>query len=101
MSFTVGIGALLDTKTSNTVRFLELTAADATKNFDGLAQPPHITVKRPFSVASLEDIEKLQALLEGLAQKTPAFNVHYSGMGSFGNSTLFLAVQSSKDLQHL
>jgi 2'-5' RNA ligase len=101
MSYTIGIGALLDTKTFNLVRSLELTSASATQNYAGLGQPPHITIKRPFQVATMEDVEKLRKLLSNVTQQTAAFDVQYLGLGNFGDTTLFLAVQPSAELQEL
>ncbi len=101
MSYTVGIGALLDTETFNLVRFLELASASATRNYAGLGQPPHITVKRPFQVDTLEDVEKLRKLLSDVARQTAPFDVQYRSLGSFGDTTLFLTVQPSAELQKL
>jgi 2'-5' RNA ligase len=101
MSYTIGIGALLDTETFNLVRSLELDAALATRNYAGLGQPPHVTIKRPFQVATLDDVNKLCKLLSDTAQQTSAFNLSYSGLNNFGDSTLFLAVRPSKELQKL
>ena len=101
MSYAVGIGALLDTETFNLVRSLELTSASATHNYAGLGQPPHITIKRPFQVNAMEDVERLLSLLHDVAQQTTAFDVRYSGFGNFGDTTLFLAVQPSAGLQKL
>ncbi len=101
MSYTVGIGALLDTETFNLVRSLELTSATATQNYVGLGQPPHITIKRPFQVATMADVEKVRKLLSDIAEQTVAFDVQYSGLGNFGDTTLFLAVQPSAELKEL
>jgi 2'-5' RNA ligase len=101
MNYTIGIGALLDTDAFNTVRSLELAVASATNNFAGLGQPPHITIKRPFEVVSVDDIDKVLAQVEEVVEKTPAFTVQYSGLGNFGHTTLFLAVETSPELQKL
>lgn len=101
MSFTVGIGALIDEKTFNKVRSLELTAAINTGNYEGLSQPPHITVKRPFQVKSIADITKLKNLVADIAQDTPAFDIAYDRLGSFNDATLFLAVTPSRQLNTL
>jgi 2'-5' RNA ligase len=101
MNYTIGIGALLDTDTFNTVRSLELAAASATNNFAGLGQPPHITIKRPFKVVSIDDIDKVLAHVEEVAKRTSAFTVQYSGLGNFSETTLFLTLESSQELQKL
>lgn len=101
MSYTVGIGALVDGETFNKVRSLELTIAAATGSYTGLGQPPHITVKRPFQIGSVDDIAKLQSLVADIARTTPAFTVVYGGLDNFDDTALFLAVAPSRNLEIL
>ena len=55
MKYTIGIGVLFDESTHNLIRDIELRLAKETKNFAGLGQPPHVTVKRPFDVDKIKD----------------------------------------------
>jgi 2'-5' RNA ligase len=101
MSYTIGIGALIEGEAFNDVRSLELTAAAVTHNFAGLGQPPHITVKRPFTVPTEEDIKKVQQVVHELCKQTAAFNVQLAGFGHFGDTTLYLTPQPCPQLHDL
>lgn len=101
MSYSIGIGALVDDETFNKVRSLELVTTAATGSYAGLGQPPHITIKRPFQVESIDDIAKVQGIVADIADATAAFSVTYAGLDNFGEETLFLAAGSSPELETL
>lgn len=98
MKYTIGIGVIFDESTCNTIRGIELNLANDTGNFAGLGQPPHVTVKRPFDVSSIEDIQKCQSILSGLAANTETFDLELSGIGNFSDSVLYLRPTYSKNL---
>jgi len=101
MSFTIGIGVLIESEAFNDIRSLELTAAAATNNFAGLGQPPHITVKRPFTVATEEDIRQVQQAVHDICEQAAQFDVQLTGFGSFGDTTLYLTPQACPQLVSL
>ena len=101
MSFTIGIGAIIEGEQLNAVRNLELGAATETTNFSGLSQPPHVTVKRPFTVNSADDIEKAKAILSTIAESISPLEIQYEEFGNFGESTLFLAIKQNEALEEL
>lgn len=100
--YAIGIGALLENKTFNMVRHLEIRVAEATSNTNGLNQSPHITIKRPFMVKSLKDVDDVKTILSGIISNVQPFNLEYIGLETFGDSVLYLAVkQPNEALQSL
>lgn len=90
MKYTIGIGVLFDESTHNLIRDIELRLAKETKNFAGLGQPPHVTVKRPFDVDKIKDIHKCQEIMNDLAARSKPFNLKFSGIGNFSDKVLYL-----------
>ena len=101
MSFTIGIGVLLEEAANNRLRELELLIAQATGNWTGLGQPPHVTIKVPFEVASMEDIHKTGVLMHRLAAQTKSFPVEIYGFGNFGEQVVYGVVKNSDEFTGL
>lgn len=98
MKYTIGIGTIFDESTYNSIRDIELKLANDTGNFAGLGQPPHVTVKRPFDVSNVEDIQKCLSIMSDLAARTKAFELELSGIGNFSDSVLYLRPTYSESL---
>lgn len=101
MSFTIGIGVLLEEHANNKLRDLELLLATANNNWSGLGQPPHITIKVPFEVTSMSDIENVRSIMINLARQTQQFEIGLQGFGNFGDKVLYAAIQDATILQNL
>lgn len=98
MKYTIGIGVLFDESTYNSIRAIELRLSKETKNFAGLGQPPHITVKRPFDVESVEDIQKCLSIMNDLATNSRTFGLKLSGVGNFSDRVLYLQPMHNEKL---
>ncbi len=98
MKYTIGIGALFDESTYNSVRDIELILSNRTNNFAGLGQPPHVTVKRPFDVETIDDIGKCLSIMNDLAARTNAFDLKLSGIGNFSDAVLYLQPSHDQNL---
>lgn len=98
MTYTIGIGVLIEDADCNRIRSIELDLANATGNFCGLGQPPHVTVKRPFIVNSLRDLKKTEQIMEELAAETNSFTINVNGFQNFSDKVLYLQVQKNENL---
>lgn len=92
MTYFIGIGILFDTAVTNDLREIELRLASVTGNLNGLRQPPHITIKRPFEIES-ESIEHVTEDLKRLLGNYKPFLVSLQGVDSFGTSVLYANVE--------
>jgi len=101
MSFTIGIGVLLEESANNRLRELELALAKKSGNWSGLGQPPHITVKVPFEVESMEDVNKVRVLMHDLAKRTKSFQVEIDGYSNFGDKVLYGVVKNTEEFLQL
>lgn len=101
MSLKVGIGALIDGDVYNDIRLLELRIAGATGNWAGLGQPPHITIKRPFELGGVDDLQKVAEIFDEVLAGMQSFPVFYTGIGDFDKKILFLRVDKNEQLDHL
>ncbi len=64
----------------------------------GLKRSPHITIKYPFEI---ENMGQLEEYLENLAQKTRQFDVEFMEFSSFDNKVIFLDVRENPLLRKL
>lgn len=97
----IGIGLLPDSSTFNHIRQLELKMAFSLGENPGLNQPPHITVKRPFDITTVEQLNEIRQLTADIAANASAFKLAYQRVNNFGESTLFLSVTANERLSAL
>jgi 2'-5' RNA ligase len=101
MAYTIGIGVMLDEHTYNTLREYELLLFESNGNTSGLSQPPHITVKVPFEVPAMKDIEATARYMTEIAAKTKKFSLKIKGFGHFGDKVVFAKVIENTVLKKL
>jgi 2'-5' RNA ligase len=65
---------------------------------DGLAAPPHLTLKLGFKTA---DLAPLAAYVDGLARETPPLEVRLPRFDAFDEGILFLDVEPTPELDRL
>jgi hypothetical protein len=90
MKYSIGAGLILDQVQHNFVRNLELEITRNTNNSSGLCQPPHVTVKRPFTVGSTEDVVRYAAMVAQIAKETQPIELCFQEPASFSHSTVYL-----------
>jgi 2'-5' RNA ligase len=100
MSYKIGIGILLPPRVSNLTREVELDVAAQINNFKGLTQPPHITVKRPFELASKSELDSFISTLEEIDHSSLS-PMAYTSVDSFPDGSLYLAVDRNDSLRLL
>lgn len=100
-SCSVGIGILLEGDVFNHARFVELELARVTGSNHGLVQPPHVTVKAPFSVPNLGAVQDVVTLMNSVAQKTKPFLMELDGFGNFAQSVIYLRVTPTPELVNM
>lgn len=101
MSFTIGIGVLLEANANNKLRHLELLLVNETGNWSGLGQPPHVTVKVPFQVSTAQDVERASRIMADLASGTTSFDIELQDFGNFGDKVIYAAVKNPDKLLRL
>ncbi len=101
MAYTIGIGVIIENPDYNRIRDIELNLANATGSFSGLGQPPHVTVKRPFVVDGLDDIQKAAKIMDKLAASTKAFKINLEGHKNFSDKVLYLEVVKNDHLNKI
>lgn len=84
----IGVGLIIDDEAFNTIREIELKLSNKSKNYHGLFQPPHITIKRPFE-ASDKTLEKLKKILKEYARNQKPINVELKLFKNFGKSVIY------------
>ena len=99
--YTIGIGALIQGSAFNRIRQIELDVAQEINNSQGLAQPPHVTVKRPFEVADVAAIKKTGELIHAIALHAGSFELTLNGIGYFADKVWYVGVQPNDALQRL
>lgn len=97
MTYKIGVGILLEDELHNQVREIQLRIADVTGNWQGLCQPPHITVKRPFEVASLHGLEHYSESITKATAELKPFEVKLATFGDFGGETLFVRAEAKSE----
>lgn len=90
--YTIGIGALVDNPSFNTIRRLEMTIVESTNDFSGLSQPPHITVKRPFKVSPDLEVEVVRKLMVKTAKKHKKFKTILEQYDTFEDGVVIARV---------
>lgn len=101
MSYRIGIGLLIDAPFYDKIRPLELEIAEATKNYAGLRQPPHVTVKRTFEVDSIADITKCAEIMGTVAEKYNPIPLSFHGVANFNEKVIYMQVAPSSPLRHM
>ena len=101
MKHTIGIGALFENEAFNYIRSLELGIYEDTNDFKGLTQPPHVTVKRPFLVNDMTEIQYVDKIMQQVGHETQSFSLELSSIKSFSKSVLYLNVEDNQILNDL
>lgn len=101
MTYTIGIGALIQDDAFNHIRAIELDTAKVTSNYQGLAQPPHVTVKRPFTVEDVASIKKAGQLMHTIASQVNSFELTLNGISNFADKVWYLKVKQNDTLNNL
>jgi 2'-5' RNA ligase len=97
----VGVGALLKGELFNATRLLEINLAFETNLWRGLDQPPHITIKRPFTINNYDMFTKVLEAFDNIANNTEPFTINFEGIQNFNHKVLFLKVSASEELTSL
>ena len=100
-AYRIGIGCVLADAAGDAIRQLELKIAEQTGSSLGLSQPPHVTVKRPFVIGSLHELEEFIHRLRQLVQDMRAPDITYTSIGDFAGGSVYIAVQKSDELKSL
>ncbi|MDO8487309.1 MAG: 2'-5' RNA ligase family protein [Candidatus Curtissbacteria bacterium] len=94
----IGIGILLEEDAYNYARDLELKISNQFNTKDGLRQPPHVTIKPPFEVSSLEPFI---SYFDTLVKSIKPFELELGGIDSFAPSVIYIKVTENPDLENL
>lgn len=94
----IGIGIILEEGVYNYARDLELKISNQFNTKDGLRQPPHVTIKAPFEVSSLEPFVQY---FDGLVSSIKPFELELGGVDSFAPSVIYIKVKESQELNRL
>lgn len=97
MSGRFGIGLVIEGEAQVTIIRLQEAIASRTGNDYGLKQPPHITLKRPFTVATDVQLSNAIRLLDELARKLSTMKIRFTKIGTFPNHTVYLVPDSSSN----
>lgn len=101
MKYQIGFALLLPDSLNNLIRDIELTVSDALDNQQGLSQPPHITVKRPFEVSSRELLVQLDEMLREFSDFYSSPSLKYGMTRDFGKTSLVLLVDDPDPVEML
>ena len=91
---TIGFAILLNNECHNFIRKVQLEIHQQI----GIGQPrqtPHITIKSPFEVNTLDAYVDY---FEELANRLKPFDIEFDGFGTFGERVLYLNVKENSDL---
>ena len=94
----IGFAILLDDKSHNFARQIELELCHKFGLCWGLRQSPHITIKAPFDTNKLEPFVEY---LESLSKEIVPFNVELDGFNYFEPKVIFLDVKENPSLKKL
>jgi hypothetical protein len=100
MKYKIGIGILLPDHNFNVIRKHELIIAEHLDTTLGIAQPPHITIKRPIELATVEALEAMLSKLRKL-KLGHIEPITYSEIDTFPAGVLFLRAESSESLKRI
>lgn len=101
MAYTIGIGVLIDGEQFNKLRAIELRLADKTGNTEGLGQPPHVTVKRPFSVETVSAISQVAVIMKEVSANFHPFVLKLKTHANFDREVLYAQVEENHTLTKL
>ena len=93
MQYKIGYGLILNDDMFNLIRDYELDVLQKIGVHQGLRQPPHITIKRPFLIDA-GDLEKYIDILKDFASTSSPMDMSYGPIKWFGNETAYLSIQS-------
>lgn len=94
----IGFAVLLDDKSHNFARQVELELCDKFGLCWGLKQSPHITIKAPFTAQKLAPFVKY---LENVAKTCKPFDIELNGFNYFWQKVIFLDVKENPTLKKL
>ncbi len=94
----IGYGIMLNEEIFNYSRSLELKLFNEFGKKNGLLQEPHITIKAPFNVDSLELFEKY---FDELTQNITSFEIQFDGINAFASNVIYLNVAKNNKLSEL
>lgn len=94
----IGFAILLDDKSHNVARKIELELCDKFGLCYGLKQSPHITIKAPFDTTNISPFVNY---FELVAKKTKPFDIELEGFNYFEPNVIFLDVKENKKLKKM
>lgn len=98
MPHRIGYAVLLDDASHNYARKMELDISERFQTRGGLRQSPHITIKPPFTV---ETIDPFIAHFDELARTTETFEIELNGIDFFEPKVVFINVEKNQHLFNL
>lgn len=99
MTYKVGVGILLDNPHFNSIRAIEMQIYDSVSNSDGLNQPPHVTIKRPFELKNIKELGLYADKVCEIVEKTASFDIKLQDISNFSHKTIYLnASTKNKEL---
>ena len=101
MKLIIGVGLLLEGESYNKIREIEQIFSTTISNDHGLFQPPHITIKRPFQVKSLEDIQDISKTIEKFCKKQKKIKLKLSGIKSFTEKAVYFQVLNDSKVRSI
>lgn len=99
MKYRIGIGLLLPDLQFNFVRNIELNLHNSNEVTLGLSQPPHITIKRPFTLNSKGELDSFIERLTHMCLKP--CTVRYKEVTVFPDNTVYFSIEDNSDLHDL
>lgn len=96
--YKIGVGLLLPLDIENQIRSLELSIFNTSKVPDGLFQPPHVTIKRPFEISSQSRLQQFTDEIDNLAKDSIKCEFKYTRSGSFPDGSVYIQVRENSEL---
>ncbi len=94
--YKIGLAFLLPDSLDNIIRQIEIDIMDHLGYNDGLIQPPHITIKRPFVIESLQVLANFVKQINKVALSIKNQSLILEKIGFFPGGTLYLEVSESE-----
>jgi len=94
----VGIALLPQVDMAIEIRMRQSEISRKYNTVQGLLQPPHVTIKRPFIV---DNISKIKNFCELLAKNNSAIHAIYEKYGFIGNKIICLKLKKNKRIENL
>lgn len=98
MPYRIGYAVLLDDASHNYARKMELDISERFQTRGGLRQSPHITIKPPFTVETLDPFIEY---FDQLARTTEPFEITLDGIDFFEPKVIFINVEKNHYLHDL